>query len=1198
MGDDASTTKQHSSGTDEHPLELDEHQIQVRDALRFEDTEQYPFSEWYLSALYTLNNTSTPDRIAQAAHSLRELLEKLLQTIQGQDEEKSDRDRLIGMRDKMESALSKHKRKNNGSLGQEVDKHLIDTVNLLDKYIKENKNPFGGKILAAAVSIKHRYNTVAHKATVDCLHDDIKKKLLSIAHHNSNISDGKFRGLVKELGTMILEIILAPVIEEKRQEIQEILGKHDRSDSDVGHLLLLIIARKELYTFFFKEIINSADPFWLKHLIKNGHFAKPPKAKIDKDVNIKKEKWPPIKYLVVLAKNKPDARKKVAEVVSKLPVASNPEILNRLIEISNYLPDNEYKQLKSKILAYKNEVYDLTGDDANQFTQWAAEKKVEAALKVLPSLVRFVPDEFDEEKRSRFKEEHDSKNEGQIDLHATLDTKLEPTAPSDSYHYRKLLSEGVRKLIEKEPYKTALILIEATAEMLHLQTHDGEDNFSSVWCSSLQHEDGEYEDDQNLLVHTLTSACETVYEKDVSNIDNLNKKLRDQTEWYLLHTRMRIHLYRKYPSDVTKTWIREMIVKYDWHEQMPIDTDFWCMIEAACNELGEKLLSIEERTKVFEAIRKEPSQDDFRKFNFGQDFSDEEFQRYRVALPRSRFFPFEKVLFDDYKLLFEKLKAMPIDKPDDIICFSPPDTDRRSHFDRSPFSLKELIIMSDNELLALVNTWDSNSSVNKNGNILRISKIGLAAMCYSLFKSSVVSNQNRFKFWLDNCSKVKHPIYLQEMICAMRELVKQGNHDMIGNYLAFNKLALLRSDNDRSNDHGILQARDGHGWLSVRWAICSFVGVCLQNDKGVLPNIWKGLLDILNLFFTQYDLALDNEGSKKYMMKDHFNEGMNTVRGRALSMLIKLATAVKQQDDEIAFSAIINVIEQRLSPQAKLPLTPYEHAILGAKYLLISNYDKGWAYRHRVTIFPQDKLPSWLAAFAALIGYNHPCETMFEVVKDNLNFALQHVDALRGKHPYETKTPLIMLEKRLFSFYFLGFYPLKEENSLLEQYYKKVKFDANSRENLLRAVGVSLRDEGGQINSKQREKFIAFFMWQLNAGSFAKMVDLTPWLNSKYLKAEEQLDACYKALTSPNCKTDTYSVNNWLEIFSKIPPDHTKKIVDCLVELVKQVKKSQIAYVDKESVRKIYAALNSNDAHVSDRAQRACDWLLRYDSND
>ena len=58
------------------PLILNPQQRAVLDALKSKETEKYPLSQWYLGALYALDNYYNPDRISQAAQSLRELLEK------------------------------------------------------------------------------------------------------------------------------------------------------------------------------------------------------------------------------------------------------------------------------------------------------------------------------------------------------------------------------------------------------------------------------------------------------------------------------------------------------------------------------------------------------------------------------------------------------------------------------------------------------------------------------------------------------------------------------------------------------------------------------------------------------------------------------------------------------------------------------------------------------------------------------------------------------------------------------------------------------------------------------------------------------------------------------------------------------------------------------------------------------------------
>ena len=67
------------------PLRLSPQQQRVLEALKDRETEEYALSQWYLGALHALDNEQNPDCIAQAAQSLRELLEKLPLVVEGSD---------------------------------------------------------------------------------------------------------------------------------------------------------------------------------------------------------------------------------------------------------------------------------------------------------------------------------------------------------------------------------------------------------------------------------------------------------------------------------------------------------------------------------------------------------------------------------------------------------------------------------------------------------------------------------------------------------------------------------------------------------------------------------------------------------------------------------------------------------------------------------------------------------------------------------------------------------------------------------------------------------------------------------------------------------------------------------------------------------------------------------------------------------
>ena len=66
-------------------LVLTSKQQAVLEVLQSKQTEKSPLGDWYIGALYALNNHYNPDRVAQAAHSLRELLQKLPRIVQGNE---------------------------------------------------------------------------------------------------------------------------------------------------------------------------------------------------------------------------------------------------------------------------------------------------------------------------------------------------------------------------------------------------------------------------------------------------------------------------------------------------------------------------------------------------------------------------------------------------------------------------------------------------------------------------------------------------------------------------------------------------------------------------------------------------------------------------------------------------------------------------------------------------------------------------------------------------------------------------------------------------------------------------------------------------------------------------------------------------------------------------------------------------------
>ena len=186
----------------------------VSDALRSNETEKYPLSQWYLGALYVLDNHYNPDRIAQAAHSLRELIEKLPIVIHGTDAQ-SNTSRFHNMRNNIDNLISRSKKRcPEGWKGGQIDKNLAKALIEVEEYIELNKQPNRRKRIQQTI------------ATIDPMVDRLDSKIQEVrrsqlfnlwerlegfTHHKINPDAAEFNKCVKELERIVFDL-LAPSI--------------------------------------------------------------------------------------------------------------------------------------------------------------------------------------------------------------------------------------------------------------------------------------------------------------------------------------------------------------------------------------------------------------------------------------------------------------------------------------------------------------------------------------------------------------------------------------------------------------------------------------------------------------------------------------------------------------------------------------------------------------------------------------------------------------------------------------------------------------------------------------------------------------------------------------------------------------------------------------------------------------------------
>ena len=778
---------------------------------------------------------------------------------------------------------------------------------------------------------------------------ELWRKLESFAHHKTEPNEGDFLVCVTDLERILFNL-LAPVTAQDQQEIQSILDRRLRSDKDEERMLSIISRRGANYEFFFK---HASDSRWIPLLKQKDFFAKPPRVEEIGDGRVIFPFWWPILYLERVAVGDPHL---VVETIINLPETDNPRILEQICKISLKVKPIELSlRLESWVLKCLESPYLWIDYNliAELMKRWslASTEATNAALRLIETVVAFRREPNARYNQARQREE---------------------------LEYQKVLEKGVRPIAEKEPYRVALILIDATASMVCLFMHQDEldkgqgEDHSKLWCQRLAGSNFGGPDSRPELVHTLTFACEKVYEKSPKSVAALDKALRNQ-RWKVFK-RLRQHLYALHPNEQTKPWIRELILERKDYAQKEHCYEFQRMIRHGCENFGTELLTQDERTPIFDAILSGPSKERFKDW-IGERFTEDVFKQRQCYFHRKQFRPFAPVLFSKYATCFQKLEATEAEVQISDKDYGPNVTMSGNMSYRSPRSKEELSELRDEDILNYINDWQDCYYLKEEDDLIEINIYALSQAFQSVFKESIISDVNRRKFWLKNSGRIERPIYVCAMVEAMQDHVKAKNFDQLDEWFAFCQWVLSHPDKECHEDvehRG--EFRENPDWRSSRRDVGDFVRLCLSRDIDAPVSAREPLAKLLEMLCTQPDSRLDRHKPMILNNNDQLTEAVNNTRSKALEHLVDFGLWVKRHDPKAEITEVMSILEERFKPNPECSLTLPEYAILGSCYGRILGLNKAWAKAHKSDFFPQSNLQVWLEAFSVFLRYRYPSE--------------------------------------------------------------------------------------------------------------------------------------------------------------------------------------------------------------------------------
>ena len=974
--------------------------------------------------------------------------------------------------------------------------------------------------------------------------------------------------------------------------------------------------------YFFSRLKN---PRWIQPLAERGRFKSPPNSKDLPDGHVQYPFWPELQYLKNVSKDAPkEIIQEIIQIVLQLPAVDNPGVYNDILDIALEFDGEQSARLKPKMLEYARLGHQfLSFQFPKLLAYWTAEDQTEAALELAKILVQFAPDPQAEEKKKQRREISEDQATSIEDQLAAMKAVLNP-APRFGENYSEIMNEGVRPLAEKEPYKVACMLMDATVSMIRLGKHQDDlesgtsSDYSEIWCPRLSKQSRDYPDPQETLVNTLTYACEKAYEKLPASIEALDSALRNQ-RWDVFR-RLRQHLYALYPGEQTRPWIRELILAHGDYGKWEHYFEFQQMIRLACEHFGAELLTEDERTQIFDAILSGPSKEDFRE-KMGEQFTEDGFEQRRREFHRQQLRPFTTVLFGEHAGYFQELENdETADEVTDENYWPVKESKGGRVTSRSPRSPEELANLPDEELLAYINDWQDEHWDRDDGHT-QITIEALSGAFQTVFKDPIITDASRLSFWMKNRDKILRPTYVRAMIDAMQEHIKAKNFDKLDEWLPFCEWVLSHpdSENEEGVGSGLFgdESRESPNWHTSRRAVCDFIEACLPAAQyaaqaGLKPDVdvpllFRGQLGrLLEMLCTQYDWHLDQDNSTLLNRDDQLAEAINTTRGRALENLVDFGLWVRRHDDRAEVHEMKAILEKRFSSEAEYPLTLPEHAILGMWYRRIFGLDEKWAIARKSVFFPRNNMRAWREAFGNFLRRSRPYKPIFNEFRDDFEFALEHLDCLRQQKQSGPKSTDI-LGQHLFKYYVWEVYPLKGAGSLLEDFYKATGGERAHWATLFAYVGRSLENTGKRLDEGLKDRIVAFFEWRLEVGEPAELREFASWLKAECMDAEWRLKALLEVLEIGETLDETGTLEvgwwdhprTWLphEVTRSMPallPMHTPRAVECFAKLIDSMPKSGEVHIPTDDAKAILkAGFEHDDESVRKNAKHAQDNLLK-----
>jgi hypothetical protein len=246
------------------PEALTRREEEVFELLQTLSTPSKAFHEWYRGGI-TILKSKSPDRIAQAAHSIRELCDALPKRIADIPEFKSPISAVKNFSDQFLDLKAQNY--GDGWQGKIVTAQLNDLLSKFEKLFNEppRSKRFGKALTAFDLQIELLSKDTRRKR--DNVFEELVSFFQNVAHHKHLATEEEFRKKLAFFESLLLNY-LTPCTETQQKELLALMAGPANPDN-FSKINALISHKTANLTFFLEKVEN---PEWLPILDENGFF--------------------------------------------------------------------------------------------------------------------------------------------------------------------------------------------------------------------------------------------------------------------------------------------------------------------------------------------------------------------------------------------------------------------------------------------------------------------------------------------------------------------------------------------------------------------------------------------------------------------------------------------------------------------------------------------------------------------------------------------------------------------------------------------------------------------------------------------------------------------------------------------------------------------------------------------------------------